>query len=118
MEAWSRCSPAEQVTTDSCGISLQRVDKILFYSILPVISAFNDLGPGDLGQALVISPGDLARCAVISPGDLARSAPDWPDHLTVLSEHIDGRLLGDLARSSRTLKDVITAVILAYVGPI
>ena len=34
MEAWSRCSPAEQVTTDSCGISSQRVDKILFYSIL------------------------------------------------------------------------------------
>ena len=34
MEAWSRCSPAEQVTTDSCDISSQRVDKILFYSIL------------------------------------------------------------------------------------
>ena len=30
MEAWSRCSPAEQVTTDSCGISSQRADKILF----------------------------------------------------------------------------------------
>ena len=33
MEAWSRCSPAEQVTKDSCGISSQRVDKILFYSL-------------------------------------------------------------------------------------
>ena len=39
---------------------------------IPVISAFDDLGPGDLGRPLVISPGDLARCAVISPGDLAR----------------------------------------------
>ena len=36
------------------------------------ISAFDDLGPGDLGLPLVISPGDLARCAMISPGDLAR----------------------------------------------
>ena len=36
MEAWSRCSPAEQVTTDSCDISSQRVDKILFYSILDI----------------------------------------------------------------------------------
>ena len=34
MEAWSRCSPAEKVTTDSCGISSQWVDKILFYSDL------------------------------------------------------------------------------------
>ena len=34
MEAWSRCSPAEQVTTDSYVISSQWVDKILFYSIL------------------------------------------------------------------------------------
>ena len=55
---------------------------------IPVISASDDLGPGDLRHPLVISPGDLARSAVISPGDLAR----W----------------------SRTLKDVITAVILAY----
>ena len=39
---------------------------------IPVISAFDDLGLGDLGRPLVISPGDLARCAVISPGDLAR----------------------------------------------
>ena len=31
MEAWSRCSPAEQVTTDSYEISSQRVDKIRFY---------------------------------------------------------------------------------------
>ena len=29
MEAWSGCSPAEQVTTDSCVISSPRVDKIL-----------------------------------------------------------------------------------------
>ena len=36
---------------------------------IPVISAFNDLGPGDLGRPLVISPGDLARCAVIAKGD-------------------------------------------------
>ena len=38
MEAWSRCSPKEQVTTDSCGISSQRVDNILFYSTLAKIS--------------------------------------------------------------------------------
>ena len=41
MEAWSRCSPAEQVTTDSCGISSQRVDKILFYSILNLFKLNN-----------------------------------------------------------------------------
>ena len=35
VEAWSRCSPAEQVTTDSCGISSQRVNKILFYKQHP-----------------------------------------------------------------------------------
>ena len=41
MEAWSRCSPAEQVTTDSCEISSQRVDKILFYSRVYDVIAYN-----------------------------------------------------------------------------
>ena len=49
----------------------------------------------------VISPGVRWSRPVTSPGDLARSAPDWPDHLTPVSEHIDGRLPGDLARWSR-----------------
>ena len=39
---------------------------------IPVISTFDDLGPGDLGRPVVISPSDLGRCAVISPGDIAR----------------------------------------------
>ena len=96
-----------------------------------MISAFDDLGPGDLGLPLVISPGDLARCAVISPGDLARwSRPvgprlAWPPYPCIRTHwrQAAGRSRsvispGYLARLSRTLKDVITAVILAYVGPI
>ena len=35
-----------------------------------VISALDDLGPGDLGPSEVISPGDLGPSEVISPGDL------------------------------------------------
>ena len=41
-----------------------------YYRRCAVISAFDDLGPGDLGRSEVISPGDLGPSEVISPGDL------------------------------------------------
>ena len=46
-----------------------------------VISAFDDLGPGDLGLSEVISPGDLGPSEVISPGDLGPSAVISPGDL-------------------------------------
>ena len=46
-----------------------------------VISAFDDLGPGDLGPSEVISPGDLGPSEVIPPGDLGPSEVISPGDL-------------------------------------
>ena len=76
-----------------------------------VISAFDDLGPGDLGPSEVISPGDLGPFEVISPGDLGPSevisacvlSPMWACHNLTSTLHVRRSSQeispGDLARS-------------------
>ena len=66
----------------------------------------------------VISPGVRRSRPVISPGLPPTSLITFPLYQNTLTAGCREISPGYLARLSRTLKDVITAVILAYVGPI